>query len=80
MNSIKKIAHKLIFNIKNKEKGQTYTYGDNEKRVQSQAVPIYWESKDYVKLDLTSDTDNTNLMNYNYYKYYRYNKAHFTNT
>ena len=54
--------------IKNKEKGQTYTYGDNEKRVQSQAVPIYWESKDYVKLDLTSDTDNTNLMNYNYYK------------
>lgn len=56
--------------IKNEGKGQTYTYGDNETRVQSQAVPIYWESKDYVELNLTSDTDNTNLMNYNYYKYF----------
>ena len=54
----------------NKDKGKAYTYGDNEERVQSLAVPIYWESKDYVNLDSTSNTDNTNLMNYNYYKYF----------
>ena len=55
---------------KNEEKGQTYTYGDNETRVQSQAVPIYWESEEYVPLDSTNNINNSNLTNYNYYKYF----------
>lgn len=57
--------------IKNEGKGQTYTYGDNETRVQSQAVPIYWESKEYVPLEETKNNmNNSNLTNYNYYKYF----------
>lgn len=57
--------------LKNEGKGQTYTYGDNETRVQSQAVPIYWESKEYVPLEETKNNmNNSNLTNYNYYKYF----------
>lgn len=46
------------------------TYGANEKRVQKQAEPLYWTSKDKYSLSLESEKDKNEHIKYEHYGYF----------